>query len=264
MQRWGHQQGQGLGKHGDGIVHALKAENIDTQKKASKSGWVQASSSKGKLVNLNPDRKKEADLLKYGEPSQIVCLTNVLAHPDLADEELQVEIGQECEKNGTVERVVMHVIDQADLVQVGQDGSPPDPSDAFRIFIVFKSIPGAWKTVTEMDGRFFGGRQIVSGVDLLVLYESILMVWILGSKHRGRLISVSIDSTEAIDLGRYCRVVCVACWLGPPSSIALSPHVYINPATLSIESFIDRPFLHSSWPLDLSRTSRKRDVCAMK
>lgn len=100
MKRWGHQEGQGLGKQGDGIIHALAAENIDPSKKKSRSGWVQASSSKGKLINSNQDTRRQEDKEKYGEPSQVVCLSNVLASPDMADEDLQADIGDECGKHG--------------------------------------------------------------------------------------------------------------------------------------------------------------------
>ena len=51
-----------------------------------------------------------------------------------------------------VERVVLHMVEPP----------PEDPSEGLRVFVVFSGMAGAWRTLKELDGRFFGGRTVVS------------------------------------------------------------------------------------------------------
>ncbi|PIN07330.1 mRNA splicing factor [Handroanthus impetiginosus] len=135
MARMGWKQGQGLGKQEQGITTPLMA------KKTDKRGGV--------IVNASESSKKVKSVNFNGTPTRVVLLRNMVG-PGEVDDDLEGEVAEECAKFGTVTRVLIFEITEANF--------PHD--EAVRIFVQFERAEQATKALIELEGRFFGGRVV--------------------------------------------------------------------------------------------------------
>ncbi|KAM4036722.1 splicing factor 45 [Anomaloglossus baeobatrachus] len=141
MQKYGFREGQGLGKHEQGLSTALSVE------KTSKRG--------GKIIigdladKVDPSKKNDpnplTEILKC--PTKVVLLRNMVGAGEV-DEDLEGETKEECEKYGKVGKCVIFEI----------PGAPDE--DAVRIFLEFERVESAIKAVVDLNGRYFGGRIV--------------------------------------------------------------------------------------------------------
>ncbi|KAM3843046.1 splicing factor 45 [Diretmus argenteus] len=141
MQKYGFREGQGLGKHEQGLSTALSVE------KTSKRG--------GKIIigdaAEKPDASKKTEANPLTEilkcPTKVVLLRNMVGRGEV-DEDLEGETKEECEKYGKVTKCVIF-----EIAMVTDD-------EAVRIFLEFERVESAIKAVVDLNGRYFGGRVV--------------------------------------------------------------------------------------------------------
>ncbi|KAI1239526.1 Splicing factor 45 [Lamprotornis superbus] len=140
MQKYGFREGQGLGKHEQGLSTALSVE-----KTSKRGGKIIVGESTEKETGKKADSNPLTEILKC--PTKVVLLRNMVGAGEV-DEDLEVETKEECEKYGKVGKCVIFEI----------PGAPDD--EAVRIFLEFERVESAIKAVVDLNGRYFGGRVV--------------------------------------------------------------------------------------------------------
>jgi len=160
MAKYGFKEGQGLGKKEQGISVALQVEKtskrggrIIHEKLGGNVSPPMAAMTQDDFVAPAPPPPKPlqsiTEIMK--EQSKVVLLRNMVG-PGEVDQDLEPEVKDECNtKYGDVNRVVIYEVPNV------------DHEEAVRIFVEFKRIESAIKAVVDLNGRFFGGRQVKAG-----------------------------------------------------------------------------------------------------
>ncbi|XP_077450557.1 splicing factor 45 isoform X1 [Stigmatopora argus] len=156
MQKYGFKEGQGLGKHEQGLSTALSVEK--TSKRGGKIiiGDVLEKLA-GALLPVAPEtpggaadgKKSDANPLTeiLKAPTKVVLLRNMVGRGEV-DEDLEGETKEECEKYGKVIKCVIF-----EIAEVHDE-------EAVRIFLEFERVESAIKAVVDLNGRYFGGRVV--------------------------------------------------------------------------------------------------------
>lgn len=85
--------------------------------------------------------------------------------PGDVDEDLEPEVKDECNtKYGEVIKVIIYELPGV------------VPEEAVRIFVEFKRIESAVKAVVDLNGRFFGGRQVRAGFYSVEKFHNLQLV----------------------------------------------------------------------------------------
>lgn len=94
MAKWGHKEGQGLGADGSGIVHALSVEQVQVKgSKGSTGKGKGVSSGRGRIIDAGADARAKAEAERFGEPSRVIVLTNMVGLEDATDPDLPSDVG---------------------------------------------------------------------------------------------------------------------------------------------------------------------------
>ena len=88
MAKWGHKEGQGLGADGSGMVQALSVEQVKGVKGMDGKG-----KGRGRIIDAGADARAKAEAERFGEPSRVIVLTNMVGLDDVNDPDLSADVG---------------------------------------------------------------------------------------------------------------------------------------------------------------------------
>ncbi|ROL50133.1 Splicing factor 45 [Anabarilius grahami] len=169
MQKYGFREGQGLGKHEQGLSTALSVEK--TSKRGGKiiiGDSTEKTSASSQNV-ADPHGSNSADASKKNEtnplteilkcPTKVVLLRNMVGRGEV-DEDLEAETKEECEKYGKVIKCVIFEI------------SGVSDDEAVRIFLEFERVEsaikgkmGKHKDLYELDkGQIVMARRLAQSI----------------------------------------------------------------------------------------------------
>uniref|UniRef100_A0A182JC99 Splicing factor 45 n=1 Tax=Anopheles atroparvus TaxID=41427 RepID=A0A182JC99_ANOAO len=164
MAKYGFKDGQGLGKQEQGMAVALQVEKTSkrggrivhekdiplTATPPTAGGSTAAESASASPPSAGQTQEPSiTEIMK--SPSKVVLLRNMVGPGDV-DDELEPEVKDECNtKYGDVVTVIIHEVPNV------------VPEESVRIFVEFKRMESAIKAVVDLNGRFFGGRQVRAG-----------------------------------------------------------------------------------------------------
>lgn len=91
--------------------------------------------------------------------SNVIVLKNMVTADDELDDNLQLDVYEECSKHGTVTQVVIYV-DKKVKQRQEDDSSDPVYLDEVKIFVKYRDRASSGRALESLNGRFFAGRKV--------------------------------------------------------------------------------------------------------
>ncbi|KAL4855786.1 DNA-damage-repair/toleration protein [Chlorella vulgaris] len=164
LEKMGWKEGEGLGRNRQGMATPLMMQKTDVRSgvivnaapgqasnPAPAAAPVAAGTGFGVAAGGEQPAKRQRSATFNRPPTRVVLLTNMIG-PGEVDKELDREVGEECSKYGAVTNVM--------IFEVTEAGFPSD--QAVRIFVQFDRTEAATKALVDLQGRFFGGREVAA------------------------------------------------------------------------------------------------------
>ena len=129
MSKMGYKAGQGLGRDEQGMSEPLGVEKC--------------SLNVGRIISKSAPRNES------NEATRLLLLQNMVG-PGEVDNDLEAETKEECKKYGEVVKCLIYEIPNKRV---------PD-DEAVRIFVEFQAVESAARAVSDLNGRYFGGRVV--------------------------------------------------------------------------------------------------------
>ena len=92
MAKWGHKEGQGLGADGSGMIHALSVEQVKSGKGTDSKAKAMGSG-RGRIIDASAEARAKVEAERFGEPSRVIVLTNMVGLEDVNDPDLSADVG---------------------------------------------------------------------------------------------------------------------------------------------------------------------------